>query len=270
MLLLALQCCSGDMQQALNLAALIGEIEPKTRGDVEFAILHNRSVKGWMAEAIVAATEGKFVKTHIIKSKRFGIGWPDGCNDLWQDGMMQIAELYAKGTISSHAVLTFEPDCLMLRPDWINALIAEWNLVSSNGKHCFGHIHDAGGTIGNHINGNAVFRTDMVKRYAKMQTSATAWDCEHKDITLSVGVDSDLILQQYGRRTEINREEILTIRKNGKVPAFVHGIKHQSGIEAVREMIKDGSFHSNGHSKFPKDSGSRQEVSELPISGCVK
>lgn len=224
----------------------MGEIEPGVRSDVEFAVLHNRSVPDFMAQAIVKATAGKFASTHIIRSRRFGVGWPEGCNDLWQDGMRQIARLHDTKRITAPCVLTFEPDCCILRPDWINALIAEWEAVHNEEKHCFGHVNDAGGNRGIHINGNAVFLINMVIRYAKMQSSAVAWDIEHKDITMSVGRDSNTIIQLYGRKDPVTRDEIEAIRKNGEIPAFVHGIKHPSGNEIIREMIKDGSFAERG------------------------
>ena len=240
-LMIALQIWPGDLLQGRALLELICDIEPRFREDIEVAIIGRRDVPRFALEDFASIARRKFAMVHIVEGKRTGTGWPDGCNDLWQDGMRQLSVLADRGLTKADGVLTFEPDCLPLRPDWLSALKAEWRKVKSTGKLVLGHAHNEPAT---HINGNAIFAIKIIDTFPQLQLSRTGagWDVEHGKLLLANGADSAEIFQLY-RIKEINRETLEGIQKRGKVPAFFHGIKTMDGIRIIREKMADGTFY---------------------------
>lgn len=237
-LILCLQCSPIDAFQALGLAKLIADIEPHHRTDVEFAVSHRRDTNPDTVNEIRVALATKF-NVHVIKGKRYGTGFPVGCNDLWQETMLRLSILVRDGKTKMTGALTFEADCIPLRPDWINVLKSEWDRCLAAGKHCVGHMH---GDPADHINGNAIFNIRMTKIFPEMAGAGDAgWDWWHRQLLMRVGMDTDAIFQIY-RMQDVTTDKIRMIRKNGQIPALFHGTKGTSGIAAVREMIEDGTF----------------------------
>jgi len=104
-------------------------------------------------EATVQRVARKFnVRTHI--SRRRGIGWPDGCNDLWFSVMEWVNSMSAAKKIPQYkAIFTCEADGAPIQRDWIARLSSEWDRVNAPKPVCI-----AGALVdpGPHINGNAL------------------------------------------------------------------------------------------------------------------
>lgn len=234
-LLLALQFYPGDEMQAQELATLITEIEPKMRDDVDFALVHTREVKSFIAEDIARILRQKFANVSIIRSKRFGTGWPMGPNDLWQDGMRQLQALYRAEKLRATAVFTFEPDCVPLRRDWIDTLKAAWAEAYANGKLVLGHAHNEPKT---HINGNAIFDIRILDRIPELIgcSAQTGWDVEHGQALLRHSQDTPFIHQLH-RMKDIALDFFCGLRKMGFTPAIFHGVKDCSAIGHARRIL---------------------------------
>lgn len=236
-LLLALQVYPGDFDQATELCRLISDIEPRRRRDIEFALFVTREVTQDMIDDLNHILSTKFTFT-VIRSKRFGKGWPAGPNDLWQEGMRQMLQtngIYKKGW--TH-ILTFEPDCIPMRPDWINCLVEECRRMDVQQKDVCGAVCESENPARIHINGNALFRVDIVSRHPILSGAGGPWDFFHRGLLLSLGIDSNFIDQRYGDKETHSVEFFEEIRKNGQRLAFLHGLKDPQNIEAVRQMLK--------------------------------
>lgn len=249
-LAICLQVCPLDVFLGQRLVKLICSIEPAKRADIEFIVSARRDTNPVTVAAIATLAATRFANVRVIKGKRFGTGWPQGCNDLWQETMMRVSQMHDSGHIKSDGVLTFEADCLPLRPDWLNQLALEWAHAKGIGKLICGHAHcwpleedaEQAGKPG-HINGNAIFHCSATDRLPALNGSdaRVGWDCYHSKLLLTNGVDTPMIAQKY-RIKSIQREQIEAIRKDGQIPALFHGIKGEGGLEAVEAMVADQSF----------------------------
>lgn len=240
-LAICLQVCPKDVWLGLRLARLICSIEPTKRDDIEFIVAARRDTNGPAVEDILKAARGRFKNVQFIKSKRFGTGWPMGCNDLWQETMMRTSMMRESGKIESDGVLTFEADCLPLLPNWLDKLREEWFTTQATGKKVCGHAH---GEPPTHINGNAIFHVAVTSQYPALTgcDARSGWDAFHGQLLLSIARDTPMIYQKY-RIPQVTPEEVLAIRKQGLIPALFHGIKGETGLAAVEGMVKDGSFY---------------------------
>lgn len=245
-LAICLQVCPNDVWLGLRLIKLICKIEPAKRNDVEFIVSARRDTNPPAVEEILTTARGRFASVKFIKGKRFGTGWPQGCNDLWQETMMRASMMYNAKQLESDGVLTFEADCLPLRPDWLDCLIAEWSATKARGKLICGHAHprSADDPTPTHINGNAIFHVGVTAAYPALNgcDARSGWDAFHGALLLSIGRDTSMIFQKY-RIKQTTLPEVMAIRKDEVVPALFHGIKKESGMDAVEAMIKDGSFY---------------------------
>lgn len=235
-IILALQFYPGDIDQAKQLTQLICDIEPNSRNDVEFAVCYRQDCKQYTVEEIGRIAGTKFARVHYVKGMRGGVGWPHGPNDLWAETMMRLSLKARSRQTQAAAVLTFEPDCIPLRSDWIDYLQAEWSRTDREGLDIFGHAHS------NHINGNCVCRMGLLRKHPAFNGAGNeGWDCYHGELMLRIGRDSSAISQHY-RMKGANRAVVESLRKNGGIPALFHGIKGPEGIEAIRSMLEDGTF----------------------------
>lgn len=233
-LLLALQVYPGDFQQGLELTELICDLEQQRRMDVDFALFRRRDItddqwKEWMAIACE-----KF-NTRIIRCNRFGTGWPFGSNDVWADCMLQVADLVNSGKEKWDGVLTFEPDCVPLRVDWIDVLKNEWEKAREEGYQVIGHLHGEGD--GAHINGNAIFSATMIRDHPQTASSGTSWDMQHRQLFMEIGRDTNAIFQIYADKNLHTPDQLGKIRKNGEIPALLHGMKHPGNIHSARTLL---------------------------------
>lgn len=245
-LAICLQVCPKDCFLGLRLVKLICSIEPKKRSDIEFIVSARRDTNPITVQEIAVTAEAKFESVQIVHGKRFGTGWPMGCNDLWQETMMRVSMMVGAGKLTARGVLTFEADCLPLRPDWLDRLIDEWEIAQKKGKLVCGHAHLWTGRPdeqATHINGNAIFAYNVTSIFGELNgcDSKSGWDAYHGKLLLSIGYDSVAICQKY-RIPRITRVELEEIRKRGQIPAMFHGIKGETGLQAVEEMVADGGF----------------------------
>lgn len=239
-IMLALQFHPATQEQTEALLDLICDIEPTVRSDVEFCLSARRDVDPELLMRLKARALQKFTVVHTITGKRMGTGWPMGPNDMWSETMMRISCLNRDGKTNAKAILTFEPDCVPLRADWINALKEAWWRADRHGKYCCGHQEGSP----DHINGNALFRISIQQKHPELYGSSghEGWDCLHGKLLLEIGEDTAAISQRY-QWDNYTFDDLLAIRKHGKVPALFHGTKGMNGIAFVRRMLESGELH---------------------------
>lgn len=245
-LMLMLQVCPLDVYKGQELTRLICDIEPTKRSDVEFGIAWRRDTNAFAVRELATIAKSKFAVVHAFPGKRRSTGHPLGCNDLWQESMDNVLRMTRSGSTKASGVLTFEADCIPLRPDWINVIKSEWIDAFMAGKLVMGHAHSKpSDTPPTHINGNAVFASNILEKHSTLGDSngRNGWDTHSGKLLLNIGQDTFAIAQKY-RIEKITRPEIEAIRKHGFIPALFHGIKTPDSIKIVREMIADGTFNS--------------------------
>lgn len=240
MLILALQICPLDQEYGLELAKLIVDLEEKPRRDVEIAVCYRRDTDEWHVNEIVRTFQSRFT-VHKGKSDRRGTGFPYGSNDLWAYTVSFCYDLKRNNRTTADGVLTFEADCVPMRKDWISLLVKEWNNRGS-GIDVVGHFHEhllpSSGKQGHHVNGNAIFGIDLVKRYQQLAScpAFNAWDVHHAPLLTKIGKDTNMIYQKY-RMPQITEEEFCEIRKNGEIPALFHGVKGFTPHKVSRKVL---------------------------------
>lgn len=230
-----------------RLTKLICDIEPERRSDIEFIVSARRGTNAFTVNDIAEIAKTKFETVRVIQCKRFGTGWPSGPNDLWAETMLRCGQLHESRKIHSDGILTFEADCIPLRPDWLNVLSEEWR-NREHGKLCVGHAHIWNGDPKGeptHINGNAIFHVDLLAKHPIMNGSdaTVGWDAYHGGLLLKIGQDTFAISQHY-RMKDVARFQVESFRKHGKICALFHGLKGLAGIDAIQAMIDDGTFYT--------------------------
>jgi len=233
-LLLAIQTWPGDVIATTKLTELVCDLEPQFRQDVDFALFHRRDVSKDDCKRWLEVASEKFT-TRLFRCNRHGTGWPHGPGDLWQDCMLQVGDMVREGKADWDGVLTFEADCVVLRVDWITALQKEWNSAREEGYQVLGHVHGEGES--KHINGNAIFSATMIRDHPETCRSATSWDMEHRGLFLEIGKDTNLITQFYADRNHYSPKQLACVRKNGEIPALLHGLKDARNIDSARELL---------------------------------
>jgi len=156
-ILLALQFWGGDKIQAMRLARLIADLEPRMSDKADFLFI-SRFDCTHDTEAIEHVSRKFKTFTHVNRSRR-ETGWPAGCNGLWFGTLDHVYALGESKRMPPYkAVLTFESDGFPLRPDWISRLHEEWDAANKKKPVCaLGAMQTSPGL---HINGNALFSGD--------------------------------------------------------------------------------------------------------------
>lgn len=235
-LILALQSSPKDIDDAIELVRLICDIEPVRRNDVEFWIAYRRDCAPHKIQKITALLSAKFGIVSGYRAANYSDGWPSGPNSLWTSLMIEASVRATNRRIGQFdGILTFEPDCVPTQRSWINQLRWLWSKTLSSGKLVVGHLHPPVGRIPIHINGNAIFWVNTVKRNPSLMLTGSelAHDIKHASWNVLHGMDTPLITQMYGYKN-LSAREWINLSKHGARPALLHGIKDDSARTLAR------------------------------------
>jgi hypothetical protein len=231
--LVALQYWSGDKNQAMKVARLLSLMneEPLEDVDLMFSVRSGAEPPGLLTMDLAKT---KFNEVHVVLGKRRETGWPGGCNALWHETMMEVYRKVRDNVQRWKAVLTLEPDVVVLDRDWAKKLFEAWEVAHARGKPILGHIikdHPCP-----HTNGNAIFPTDLMQRVpdAYGTPSAEAWDTYWSKQFLPMTEDCPMMISKWNCES-IDREELYKPREEGIKPVFFHGVKDNSAIKIVLE-----------------------------------
>jgi hypothetical protein len=244
LLIPCLQVSPIDIDQAIGLANLIADFELPTLeyqvGEIPSRV-HPGPIKRdfwlcWRRDC----DPGKISDIKLLLGQQFSVfdfiprnhgeGHPYGPNAMWISAMTESSHRVREGWSDHQAILTFEADCVPLRPDWITCLEREW--LARQPAQVVGHIHT------DHINGNAMFGANVLKDHPEIVSRAYmgSWDYANRELFMKIGRNTDLIFQLYQQPT-ISEEDFLRIIKNGVRPALLHGIKDLSAQEWARKHL---------------------------------
>lgn len=230
-LLLALQFWENDRAQAMKVARLIADLEPRHSEAADFLFVsrfdctHDKKTLDYVSR--------KFnVYSHI--SRRRETGWPGGCNGLFFGTMDYVYSVsVAKRFPVYKAILTFEADCIPLVPNWISEISREWDRAQPAKMVGAYQTNPLG-----HINGNALFSGDL--KFLKHLTRNIGgcspmggWDFMLRHEFKRLGwKDSRMFRSWWGYPTTSQETYEQLLRE--QVVVF-HGCKDSSALECVRK-----------------------------------
>lgn len=240
-ILLAIQFWEKDRAQALAVARLLADIEPTLCNDADFLFV-NRFDCAPADDATIKHVSRKF-RVHNYRSPRRGVGWPNGCNELWFGTMEWFYHLaMAKKIPHYKAVLTFEADCVPLNKDWIRIFSNGWDQLQKNPKrpvYIAGKFVSAVG-VHEHVNGNCFVssRPNFLKWLIKSVGSAPAnvgWDyCMAGDFR-RWGWAEMPGMACYWNTPTMSEQDLSAIKNSGVV--WLHGVKDSSALLYSRKLL---------------------------------
>ena len=235
-ILIALQYWNGDRERALALSHFLADLEPthSTQADFLFMARFDSSLD----EPSVRHVSRKF-NTYARVSRRRGVGWPCGCNDLWFSVMEWAQSMIQARKIPHYkAIFTCEADGCPIQRDWIARLSSEWDRVNTPKP-----VVMAGALVepGPHINGNALMSGELnfltwIGRRVGGIAAHVGWDFILRDEFKNRGwADIPGIKSIYNTPT-FTPEQYQDMINRGW--SWIHGGKDTSLIRMGRERFK--------------------------------
>lgn len=232
-IILALQYFDGDYEEADALIRLIARMERTKRSDAIFLLSYRYDSKPPREETLGLLRE-KFATVLCQRGTRLGAGWPTGCNALWLDTMMHAADIGIERRATG--VFCFESDVIPIARDWVTSVQKAWMDSSSRGKNVVGHLSPKTLMVPEHVNGNAIFNSQLMRMYPGLSVlpSNFAWDTYLAKDFKRYWEHSNFILNFY-KSKDIKPSQILEWQQAGH--ALVHGIKDGSGRKHISNMM---------------------------------
>lgn len=233
--LIALQYYHGDVVLVNKLIDLVVDLEGGHSDRADFLLVsrydHTPDPK------LAMKLSRKFnVKTH--RCRRQATGWPHGCNEMWFDTMtLAYEQIKAAKWPKYDGILTLEADDCPLSRNWVNLIGDEWNR-RPGGSVCMG---DVVSHPGEHMNGNAMFSTDL-KFLGEIRKLGAAPVTQGWDYWLSAkfrkwGWYDSPIIESWWKTPTATKHALTEARGRGCV--LLHGVKDASAINIIRNNPAD-------------------------------
>lgn len=235
-LLIVLQFYKGDQNHAMQLARFIADIQPGRCENADFLFVSRFDCP--QDHQTVRYVSKKF-NTWTYTSKRRGVGWPHGPNELWFGSMEWVYHMIEARKIPAYkAVFTFEADGVPLAPNWINVFLNSWNEQEAKAPlFVFGAYLLAPGP---HINGNAMFSGNpaFLHWVAKKVGGApprAGWDYAlYADFKRWGAADFPKLKSYWGTKTF--SEEGFKQALSQEI-VYIHGVKDMSLLKMARKYF---------------------------------
>jgi hypothetical protein len=244
-LALVLQFFSGDKRRAIELAALLADIEPSRRDDVAlvFARQSNCSMDSELQAAQMYVGK-KFqvidMQVDVDESKKY----PGVCYDAWSNACEKLSDWYHTGAFAYGNAFFFEADGCPLRPTWIDDIKREHVETLKSGKRVTGPRMRFGGIDSTHhpaghVNGSFAMHLSCWEDHPSMHRCPpeVAWDIFHGTVLMAEAGPSQIIRNEHGMMglTE-NQFHIMA-----KESAFLVSVKDGTPMHwARRWLVKHG------------------------------
>jgi len=239
-ILLALQFWNGDKREALQLAKLLADLEPKHCDIADFLFVSRFDTQH---DPVTIKHVSRKFNTFSYVSKGRGTGWPHGCNDLLFGTLGWLYHKKQAGQIPGYkAIFCFEADGIPMRKDWIQALRDAWDAVNKPKPVC-----QAGAWLANgpddkgtgHINGNCLLSGDLSFLKWLFQSgggvnSRSGWDWILAPKFKARGWANIPQIRSWWR-TPITEELFLEGVRDKII--WQHGIKGDSGFKLCRKYL---------------------------------
>ena len=235
-MIVALQYWAGDEAQALTLARLIADIEPRRREDAILVLTRRGDCPESEEARRTQAHCSVKLSTMLLQSPRTEIGHPAGCFGLWAGTVGRLAQLHQVGLIpwEHSAVMTCEADGGPIHPQWLNRVIKAHKQTLAQNLRVTGAVMDEPVP---HVNGNLVLELGVFTDYPSLEISPpmVAWDLHHAKVLLRETRACNVILNAYGTR-DWTRGCLTPLARE---TAWVHGVKDDSVYQYARWALKN-------------------------------
>jgi hypothetical protein len=231
-LVLAIQYWSGDEAEAMRLARLLADIEPRRRSDVTLAFCRRFDMPqtdlAWKTQIACGL---KFSTTQV-QSKREGLGHPNGCNQLVAGILDELSDRRAKGLLDRHSVLFLEADGCPLRKDWLDIVIREHEKSLEAGRLITGAATEHGIR---HLNGTMALHLSAWTDRPSLQHTppSQAWDLFHSATLWAAGRPTTWMRNTYGAQ-KYSRE---VLRSLSKEVAWLASTKDDSALRWAEKNL---------------------------------
>jgi len=234
-MLVALQYWRGDEAEALSLARLIADIEPKEREDVVLVLARAFDCPlSPEAEATQKHCSAK-LRTMLLQSHVERVGHPSGCYGVWAGTVGRLYQLWSSGMIDSRhdSVATFEADGCPVRSDWLDRLQAAHGRTLTQGLRVTGAVMDEPIP---HVNGNLVMHLSVWGDRPSLRDSIhnVAWDIQHARVLIPLTRPCGVIRNEYETRDWTEG----CLAGIAREAAWVHGCKDDSILRIVRGWMR--------------------------------
>ena len=127
-MLAVLSYWQGDRVAASNLTKLIADLEERHNGFVDFLIVHRFDCQPDLDA--VKYLSRKF-NVRVYRSPRRGVGWPDGCNDIWFGAVEWVFHMMEAQRLPHYAaLLNLEADVVPMDRNWLRAIAQRWDSLN--------------------------------------------------------------------------------------------------------------------------------------------
>jgi len=230
-ILVVIQYWAGDKPQAMRMARLMADIEPKHSDLAD--VLFSARFDCEHDTANVHYVARKF-NMHTFRGRRREIGWPAGCNAMVFDLMAHLGEQQEADRMPVYkAILLTEADDAPLVRDWIAQLSAEWDRCATN---MIGPLLPAPGPHP-HINGNCMI-SPAIQHYLRHLGGCdphAGWDYFLAPHFKKRGwANTNKIVSRYAHPS-IDEGTFNHLVASGCV--LLHGTKDDSALELSRRKI---------------------------------
>lgn len=244
-ILLALQYCPHDEEQAWDLAHAIAEIEDGVSLFADILLWRRFDCPAPTQEQLKPLRQ-KFEKVHLGITHNVVTGWPAGCNCQWWELASHVYRQATKGVWNYDGVFCFEADCVPLAKDWIAKIYTEWQ--QSQPCAIMGDWHTPP-RAAEHVNGNMVFHpllVGMFKSSMRLPVGAGGWDMVLWRKFKPHAKASRYIYSRY-RSSDISWGVMSKPRHTTKGhpfhpetfhPVFLHGVKTRKELKIALDKIK--------------------------------
>jgi hypothetical protein len=235
-LVLVLQFWKGDVEQAMDLARLLADIEPGPCSDVVlvFARQSNCPVTD-IVRSTVKHCEQKFEVWHMQVPVSDSKGYPGDVFDAWAGAMATLSHAYCAGLKPYANAFMFEPDGVPLCTDWINRIRQAMQDALDAGKYVVGPRMRQLGRDRDHINGTAVWHLPFFVNspFLHYCPPDVAYDVFHGRIVINNSHPSNVIHNAHGLGT-LTEAAFHHFKRES---CWLTSIKNDSARRLAREML---------------------------------
>lgn len=238
--------CHKDRQATMELVKLLADLEPKQNVELDLLLVCDSQTDP-IPEDYLNTCMGKFrTLQQVMCTVEAGGYWP-GANALFHFTANFVASLVKRNPafVGIKAWLNLESDCVPLRKDWHAALSESYDTARKHGKFIVGNIIPAQPNYQAHVNGVAVYPTDLADvRFGTRLLGCSPlvqFDVHYGPRFVPNAFDDNSFFINWKVFT-IGKKELFTAPK-GRIalPTWYHGVKDASARNAVREKLLEGN-----------------------------
>jgi hypothetical protein len=231
--LIAMQYWAGDAAMAERVTRFMADLMPERRQDITLALVRRRDCPAPKPDWV--SYLAKKADVLVLRTSRFGSGWPHGPNEMWFDLAAQFWQMQMVSTKGPRHefMLTFEPDDVPLYAEWIDMIYSEWLAL--------GEPPIMGDELPfpvKHINGNLLLSgaAPKLEKIARLSGCPpnVGWDAFHAGTFRKIGALPCKSIRSLWQTKTMHPLQIHSHRMQGH--AVLHGVKDDSVLAYMQRI----------------------------------